>query len=115
MLLVAQQVMIFPREQCDLSFVGTPTHSTWTALPKIRQPSPAAYTTSHRQHQFLHSVKPRLTSNRYTTVQQPTAVTSCYGSGVCRRHLNKDTRVASQAIPCGICGTQRNIGIGFSE
>jgi len=111
MLLVAQNVTKFRREHRDRSLVGIPTHSIRTALPKIRQPSPAAYKPSHCQHQFLHSVKPRLTSNRYTTVQQPTAVTSCYGSGVCLQHLNKETRVASQASPSGICGTQRDIGI----
>lgn len=52
MLLVAQQVKKFSREQRDLSLVGIPTHSTWTALSKIRQPSPAAYTPSHYHINF---------------------------------------------------------------
>jgi hypothetical protein len=115
MLLVAQRVKKFPLEQRDRYLVGIPTQSIWTTLPKIRQQSPAAYKPSHWQHQFLHSVKPRLKSSRYTTVHDPTAITSCHGSGVCRRHLNKETLVASQTSPCGICGTQRDIGIGFSE
>jgi hypothetical protein len=33
----------------------------------------------------------------------------------CLRHLKKEIRVASQASPSGICGTQRDIGLGFSE
>jgi len=113
--LVAQRVKKFPREQRDRSLAGTPTHKIWTTLPKIRQPSPAVYKPRHCLHQLLHSVKPRLTSNRYTKFQQPTAVTSYYGSGVCRLHLKKEARVASQASLCGICGTQREIVIGFSE
>lgn len=112
MLLVALRVKEFPCEKRDRSLVGTPTHQIWTQLPKIRQTSPAAYTPRHCQHQLLHSVKPRLIS---TGTQKFSNLLQLRRSGVRRRHLKKEARVVSQASPRGICATQRDIGIGFSE